>query len=256
MSELSNTFIITINRRLLPVIVFSVLSFNFVFAKDIEGDIRVSDIRQTKLKLWRTDVYAFGTWSGYKDGSLWTANNNIGNGSSDCYINFIELGAGVDLYKDRGFLLEGNIGYSYGSLAYSRELFPSSNVRTHWITFDANISHTYVLDGMFYGGIKSSVFLGSSINNSDSYSFEGFYDDCFNRATFIPYFGFRLRFQYIKFDARIGGQVVPYLNANKIAYHNMHKTHINGLYFEIRLGVRLFSTSNPSRPVNSLFSRW
>lgn len=254
MLELSNTFITTTIRKHLLAIVLTVLTSTSVFAQNIGSDIHVGDIQQAKLKQWRTDVYAFGTWSSNKNGTLWTANNNTGKDKSDCYLSFIELGVGGDFYKDRGFLLEGNVGYSYGSLAYTRDLFPSSNVKTHWVTFDANLSHTLLLDGMFYGGVKSSVFMGSSINNTDNYSFEGFYDDCFNRATFIPYFGFRLRFQYIKFDARIGGQVVPYLNANKIAYHNMHKTHVSGLYFEIRLGVKLFSTSNPSRPVNTLFS--
>lgn len=254
MLELSNIFTITTIKRCLFSIITFVVPFIFPFAQETENDIHVGDIQQSTIKRWRTDVYAFGTWSSKENRNLWTANNNTGKDKLDCYLSFIELGVGVDLYKDRGFLLEGNLGYSYGSLAYVRNLFPPSNVKTHWVTFDANISHTLLLDGMFYGGIKSSVLIGSSINNSDNYSFEGFYDDCFNRATFIPYFGFRIRFQYIKFDARIGGQVIPYLNANKIAYHNTHKTYVDGVYLEIRLGIKLFSTSNPSRPLNYLFS--
>lgn len=254
MSELSNIFITTRSKRLLTAILIFALPFNISLAQDIESVVKVGDIQQTILKLWRTDVYAYGTRNSYRNSKLWTANNNVGKDNSDCYISFLGLGFGADLYKDRGFLLEGNIGYSYGSIAYSQKLFPSSNVKTHWMTFDANISHTIIYDGMFYGGVKSSVYLGGSINNADNYSFEGFYDDCFNPATFIPYFGFRLRFQYIKFDVRIGSQVVPFLNTNRIAYHNMHKTYVNRLYFELGLGVRLFSTSNPSRPVNTLFS--
>lgn len=243
----------TINRFLI-IILLSAFSVSDVMAQEDESTIEVRPLTDTSIKKWRTDVYAFGTWSSIKHGSLWTANNNIGKGNSDCYLSLAELGVGADINKDRGFLLEGNLGYSYGSLAYSRSLFPGSNVGTHWVTLDANISHTLLLDGMYYGGIKSSVFLNSNVNNTDGYSFEGFYDDCFNRITFTPYFGFRLRFQYVKFDARIGGHIVPYLNANKIAYHNMHKTHLDGLYFEVRLGVRLFSTSSPSRSVNTLFS--
>lgn len=253
MSELSNTFTIMIIKRKIFLCISCLLSLGTMYAQENNGEIHVNDIQESTLKRWHTDVYTFGTWSGYKNGNLWTANNSTVN-TSDCYLNFIEIGVGADVYKDKGFLVEGNIGYSYGSLAYTRDLFPSSNVRIRWITFDANISHTVLLDGMFYGGIKSSVFIGDSINNADNYSFEGFYEDCFNRATFIPYFGFRFRFQYIKFDARIGDQVVPYLNANQIAYHNMHKTHVDGLYFEIRLGVKLFSTSSPSKSINTLFS--
>lgn len=239
-------------KRILYIII-TLFAHISVSAQVLDGHVEVKPLSPTLINKWRTDVYAFGTWSGYKNGNLWTANNNTGKDKSDCYLNFTELGVGVDLYKDRGFLFEANIGYTYGSIAYTRNLFPSSNVSSHWITFDANISHTFFLDGMFYGGIKSSLFIDSSIKNSDNYSFEGLYDDCFNVATFIPYFGFRLRFQYIKLDARVGGQFIPYLNANKIAYHNMHKTYVDGLYFEIRFGVRLFSTSNPSRPVNKLF---
>lgn len=239
-------------KKLLYTLIILLAHMN-VSAQVSDGYVQVNPLSTTLINKWRTDVYAFGTWSGYKDGTLWTANNNTGKDKSDCYLNFTELGVGVDLYKDHGFLFEGNLGYSYGSLAYTSNLFPSSNVGSHWITFDANISHT-LLDGMLYGGIKSSLFIDSSVNNTDYYSFEGLYDDCFNIATFIPYFGFRLRFQYIKLDARIGGQIVPYLNANKIAYHNMHKTYINTLYFEVRFGVKLFSTSNLYRPINKLFS--
>ncbi|MCQ2297557.1 MAG: hypothetical protein MJZ51_02930 [Bacteroidales bacterium] len=239
----------TIKSHLL-VLGFIVLSFNITYAQDNKCTIHIDDIQQSILKTWRTDIYIWGMWSSIKNGTLWTASNNIGKERSDCYFNFIEFGVGTDLYKDYGILLEGNIGYSYGSLAYTRDLFPSSNVKTHWITLDANISYG---ESEFYGGVTSSVFLRSSINNSDNYSFEGFYDDCFNRVTLAPYCGFRLRFQYLKFDARIGGQTISFLNANRIAYHNMHKTHVNGLYFELRLGVRLFSTSNPSRPINNLF---
>lgn len=243
----------TINRLLL-ILILSVFSEMLVIAQGRESTIEVAPLSATSINKWRTDVYLFGTWSSNKNANLWTANNNIGKSKSSVYQNLIEVGVGADFYKERGFLIEGNLGYLYGSLANSKSLFPGSNVSSHWITLDANISHTLLLDGLFYCGVKSSMFLTSSVNNTDSYSFEGFYDDCFNRMTFIPYFGVRLRFQYVKFDARIGGQVVPYLNANQIAYHNMHKTHVDGLYFEIRLGVRIFSTSSPSRPVNKLFS--
>lgn len=242
----------TINRFVV-LFLLSVFTTSKVMAQKNKTTIEVQPITESSIKKWRTNVYTFGSWSSIKHGSLWTANNNTGEGNSDCYFSLAELGISTDIYKDRGLFIEGNLGYSYGSLAYSRSLFSSSNVSTHWITLDANLSHTLLLDGLFYGGVKSSLFLNCTVNNTDDYSFEGFYDDCFNRVTFTPYSGFRLRFQYVKFDVRIGGHIVHYFNVNKIAYHNMHKTYLDGMYFEVRLGVRLFSTSNPSRPVNSLF---
>lgn len=240
-----------INRILFTLMLL--ISYVNLIAQNMENTIHVDPLNASSIKKWRSDIYTFATWSGYKNGNLWTANNNTGKEKSDCYLNFTEIGAGIDFYKDYGFLFESNIGYTYGSLAYTRSLFPESNVGSHWITLDANLSHTQ-LNGLFYAGVKTSLFVGSEINNNDNYSFEGFYNDCFNSVTFFPYFGFRLRLQYIKIDARIGDQVVPYLNANKLAYHNMHKSYVNNLYFEVRLGVKLFSTSNPSRPINTLFS--
>lgn len=224
------------------------------FAQGQKDDVPIEPLQTTSIYKWRTDIYVSGSWCGYKNGNLWTANNNIGKEKSECYLNFTDLCIEVDCYRDRGFYFEGSVGYTCGTIAYTRSLFPNSGVRSHWITFDANISHIILLDGLFCGGIKSAKFVGSYVNNIDYYSFEGLYDDCFNSLTFVPYFGFRLRFQYIKFEAKIGGQVVPFLNANKIAYHNMHKTYVDGLFFEVKLGIKLFSTSNPSRPVNYLFS--
>lgn len=240
-------------NRLLYTWMLLIVCLN-VSAQGTEDNIHIEPFNTTSINKWRTDLYLSGSWHGYKDSNLWTANNNTGKDKSNCYLNFTELAIGVDLSKDHGLIFEGNVGYTYGSLAYTRALFPSSSVGSHWISFDVNVSHLAFLDGMMYGGIKSSLFAGSRINNNDNYSFEGFYDDCFNSATFIPYVGFRLRFQYIKLDLRVATQVVPYLNANKIAYHNMHKTYVDGLSVELRLGVKLFSTSNPFRHVNNLFS--
>lgn len=240
--------------RWFSLLVILILPINMGYAQKNDRVIHVNPCSPTSVNKWRTNLYLYGTWSSNKYGNLWTANNNTGKEQRNSHYNLAELGLGVDFYKDRGFFFEGNLGYSYGSLSYTRRLFPTSDVKTHWITMDANISHTFLLDGMFYGGVKSNIFVGSSTNNTDYYTLEGFYDDCFNRATVIPYFGVRLRFQFIKLDFRIGGQAIPYLNANKIAFHNMYKTHVEGLYYELRLAIKLFSTSNPTKPVNSLFS--
>lgn len=239
-------------NRVLGILLIWIANLSAV-AHNKEGIVRIGPLTSTTVNVWRTDIYAYGAWTGYKNANLWTANNNTGKHHTEHYLNFIDIGFGVNLYKDRGFIFEGNIAYTHGELSYSRQLFPKTYVGSHWLTLDSNISHLFLLDGMFYGGIKSSVFMSSMTKNNDNFSIEGIYSDCFNLLTFFPYFGMRLRFQYIKLEARIGGQVVPYLNTNKIAYHNMHKTYVKGLYFEARLGVKLFSTSNPSRPVNKLF---
>lgn len=242
----------TINRLLLFFLMFLIWGIR-CFAQERDASVEIAPVTATKINKWRTEVYMFGAWNSLKNANLWTANNNIGKENADVYQTTLDFGVGGDFYKDKGLFLEGNIAYTRGTLAYSNAWFPRTNVTNHWITMDTNISYVAFLDGMFYTGVKSSYFLNSSVNNTDSYSFEGFYDDCFNRITFTPYFGIRVRFQYFKFDVRIGQHVVPYLNSNKIAYHNMHKTYVEKLYLEVKAGVKLFSTSNPSHPINTLF---
>lgn len=202
-------------------------------------------------RVWYADLYLYGSWWGYKNGNLWTAVNNTGATKTNCYITNADIGLSLDLYQRKAWFLEGNVGYSRLSLDNSRSLF-GAPITSHMLTLDANVGSSYF---ELYGlGVRSNFRLLTSHNNRQGNTFVGFYDDCFNDITVMPYFMMRLRFQYCKFSARVGYQWEPFLNANRIAYHNMHKTFVGRLYYELQFAVRLFTTSNPNRHVNSLLS--
>lgn len=224
-----------------------------IHANNKEADIQIYEPTHSNLSPLRNEMYIFGTW-GYNDYKyLYTANNHSTlKERSVPYLTFYELGIGIDTYKDRGFIVEGNLGYAYGSLAYSKSPFVKSRVQSHWLTFDTNITNVYMLNGMLFLGLKSSFFLNSSIKNTDNYALEGLYNDCFNSVTFTPYLGIKYKLQNFKLEGRAGWHVIPYLDADKIAYHNMYKTSVSGFFIEFKLSLRVFTTSYPSRPINSV----
>lgn len=202
-------------------------------------------------RVWYSDLYLYGSWEGYKNGNLYTAINNIGAAKSDCYITNADIGISLDVYQRKGWFLEGNAGYSRLTLDNTKSLF-GAPITSHMLTLDANVGTSYF---ELYGiGVRSNFRLFTSHNNQQGNTFVGFYDDCFNDITVMPYFMMRLRFQYCKFSARVGYQWEPFLNANRIAYHNMHNTFVDRFFYELQFAIRLFTTSNPNRHVNSLFS--
>ena len=89
---------------------------------------------------------------------------------------------------------------------------------------------------------KEKKALLTKIKNNDHFSYEGLYSDCFNHISFCYYVGFNVRFTRLKLEARIGSYLVPQFSPEKISYHNMTKTHVDGSYFEIRVYYRIFTT--------------
>lgn len=234
-------------KRRLIFLFFTLLSCD-IFAQELEHVISIDTIVPSSYNKWRTNIYTSGSWSQYRNAKYGSHYNNTGKGFSRYYQGNLCFDIGADIYKDRGMFFEGNVGYTRSSIGFSKNMFSGENMICHWASIDINISHIAALDGMLNVGIKSSLLLTSSTPNTKNMLFEDFQSDCFHRCSLTPYVGARFRLQYFKFDIRIGGQAIPYLNINKIA-----KTRINKLYFEVRLGVKIFSSSNPSRPVNTLF---
>lgn len=209
----------------------------------------IREITSTALNPWRTDLYVYASWSMNKHGNLLQNDINAAFHGSELYMGLYEVGIRTDYKKDKGLFLEGSLGYMFGSLAYFRSPFETPNVRSHWITFDLNASLTKIMDGLFFIGVKSDVFLNSSNNRAADYAILGIYDDCFNPATLFPYLGVRMSIRNIRLDGRIGYQVVQYLNPNKVACHTMTKSAVSPLYFEVGIGLRLFTNSNKSKTV-------
>ena len=199
----------------------------------------VRPISQTVLNPLQADLFLYASWGTSKNGNLWTATNNVRNKDMDVYGTYLDAGFEVELFKQKlnAIRLGASLGYKYEVYAYNKSLSNNSGVYSHWLTADLDFNISY-----FNVGVKSDIFLSSNIKNNDHFSYEGLYSDCFNRMSLCYYVGANIRFTRLKLEARIGSFLKPQFSPEKISYHNMNKTYVNGLYFEIRAFYRIFTT--------------
>ncbi len=197
----------------------------------------VTPLSQSTLNPIQADIFVYAAGGTSKNGNLWTATNYIND--KDVYGTFVDLGLKAELYKQKlnGIRLGTSFGYKYQVYAYDKSLSGNSGVYSHWLTADLDFCLSY-----FNAGFKSDIFLSSKIKNNDHFSYEGLYSDCFNHISFCYYVGLNVRFTRLKLEARIGSYLVPQFSPEKISYHNMTKTHVDGSYFEIRVYYRIFTT--------------
>ena len=197
----------------------------------------VTPLSQSTLNPIQADIFVYAAGGTSKNGNLWTATNYIND--KDVYGTFVDLGLKAELYKQKlnGIRLGTSFGYKYQVYAYDKSLSGNSGVYSHWLTADLDFCLSY-----FNAGFKSDIFLSSKIKNNDHFSYEGLYSDCFNHISFCYYVGLNVRFTRLKLEARIGSYLVPQFSPEKISYHNMTKTHVDGSFFEIRVYYRIFTT--------------
>jgi len=203
-------------------------------------DGHVEPIRQTRLSAVQTDLSAYMSGGFSKCANLWTA-NNFAMSDKKLQTTFLDVGAAVEVYntKFKWVRFNGSLGYKYQ--VYSYKMGTNSGVYTHWLTLDANTTFKIFYMG-FAAGVKSDIYLNSRIKNNDHFTYEGLYGGCFNDATFCCYGGFFLQYTRFKAEVRCGGYIVPQLNPQRISYYNMNKTYVDGLYFEVRVLYRIFTT--------------
>lgn len=214
----------------------------------------ITNIRQTSLNPWRSELYVTASWSMNKHGDLLPKDINAAHHGSAMYMGMYELGLRYDLKKDKGPFFEASVGYLLGTLGYTLNPVEKPTVLSHWISLDANYSDTRLINGIIFVGVKSNVFIKSSNIRSGNFSILGIYDSCFNPATFFPYLGVRFDIGVFRLDGRIGYQVVEYLNPNKVALHTMTKSAVSPLYFEFGIGIKLFTNSNKTRSIEYIKS--
>lgn len=238
MCALLNMYIITTNvigRRFLLIIPFIIMSIGNLNAQEKE----VQPLCKSSLNPLQSDVFLYFAGGKSKHGNLWTANNNINNKDYEMNGTFFNVGIGTEIYKTKQdkIRLGGFVGYKYEVYGYNKKLFNDSGIYSHWLSTDLNVTYSYL-----GAGVKSDIFLDSKIKNNDHFTYEGLYSNCFNSTTFCYYCSFNLRFTNFKFEARFGSYLKPQFNPDKISYHNLNKTHVNGLYWEFKLYYRIFST--------------
>lgn len=200
----------------------------------------VNPLSENTLNPIQADVFIYGSGASHKYGSLSTAVNNYSNNNYGIYGTHFDIGIKTELYKQKlpSLRLGASLGYKYNVYAYDRNIFNKYGVHSHWLSPCIDFSYSY-----FSIGFKTDIYLYSHIENSDNHSYEGLYNDCFNRMSFIYYVGFNIRFTQFKIEAKIGGFFKPQLNPQRLSYHSMNKTYLDGSYFEMGLYYRIFTTS-------------
>lgn len=236
----SNMFIIMIKtrNRLFAFPIALVLMFlNPCNMMAQENNVR--PLSQTVLNPLQAEVFIYASGGTSKNGNLWTATNNIRNKDMDVYGTYFDAGLEAELFMQKlnAIRLGASLGYKYEVYAYNKSLSNNSGVYSHWFTADLDFNISY-----FNAGIKSDIFLSSKIKNNDHFSYEGLYSDCFNRMSLCYYVGANIRFSRLKLEARLGSYLKPQFSPEKISYHNMNKTYVDGFYFEIRVYYRIFTT--------------
>lgn len=246
MLELLNTYIIKSRNKFAFIFFVTILISNAVFAQDTT--FVIPSLYSTQLKHNTFEVYLYGAASYQGRANLWTAINN-GLHRKDGEEWYIDVGATLETSWSNvnGLHLCSSVGYKRVKYNYVDEVIWNNGVVSDWLSLEVNCDY-YI----FCVGVKSDVLLNSTMTNHNEFSYVGFYPNSFNKITFCPFAGMQFRFTKFKIEGRMGYYVAPYLNIKKIALHNFYTTHYDGLYWEVRLSARIF-TSGTKIMSRSLF---
>ena len=223
--------------RTIFIITFLLLTY---VARLNAQQLEIISVRQSIIKPVLTNIFFYVSGSRENQSSLRTSSNNVFN-KKDTYSKYIDFGTGIELYREPSiFQFFSSVGYKYESLSYDKSLFISEGVDSHWLSTDIKAEVSYL--GV---GIKSDFFINSKVRNSDNFSYNGIYSDCFNKVSVCGYIAAQIRFTRLKFEVRVGSYIIPHINPDKIAYYNLTKTYVNGMYLDFRINYRIFTTGNP-----------
>lgn len=155
------------------------------------------------------------------------------------YSNCFNIGAKTDFYfqKLKSIRVGPSLSYKNNHFSYQKGFFQSSGIQSHWLTADLNLSVWYM-----NVGVASDIFLSSKTTSPDHYSYVGIYSDCFNRASLYSYLGFNIRFTRFQIEGRMCFSHIPQLNPDKISQANLVSTTVDGLFYNIGISYRLFTT--------------
>lgn len=231
-------------RILFLMFVFTFLSFIKLNAQDRDVVI-IEPLKYSSAIKWKTDVFVYGLGGSTKNGSLYTATN--GNLSTmtdyDIYNTFMDFGISTSFYRNRLLRYNASVGYMYSRYAINRGI-RDGGFNSNWITLDLSISVQLGYGLFINGGLKGNLFLSGSNTPSGEFQYLGLNNDCYNKFSNNWYVGAAYNIKFIKLEFKFGSYMAPLLNANKIAYYNLGKTHVEGLFFEFGLGVKIFSTAS------------
>lgn len=197
----------------------------------------VKPLKESNTKSHIVECYASISGNSVKQSSLWTAGVNVLG--KDYYSTQIFAGVGGNYIFGSGMVLNLDLGYNYERIAFDRSIIPASGVLSH--RMNINVSLMYLCLG---AGVKTGFFLGSNTKSTSFETFNGLFDECFNKASVAWFICAEYRFSILVLKGKVGSYIVPNLNVDKIAYYNMHKTRVDCTFFEVGLAFRIFSTKN------------
>lgn len=233
-----NMFITIIDRLQCVRLLYAVSLLMFTLRLPAQENV-VTTLLPMKLDPLQVEVFTYVGGGSTQNGSLWTANNFVFGGDKDVYGTYLDVGLGGELYKSRFnyIRIRATIGYKREKYAYNKSISDNSGVYSDWFSTDVNAIASFL--GV---GLKSNIFMGSKIKNKDNFTYEGLYSDCFNKMALCGYISWNLRLTRLKMEARVGFFFKPQFSPERISYHNMEKTYVNGFYFEVRAYYRIFTT--------------
>lgn len=221
----------------------------------------VQPLSETKKCPVTFNLWGYGMGARTKHANLWTA-NNPSYVSNKLYCTYWDAGLSFDIARrprnlssasknkftnnelmNIVYTLHTSLGLGYRYEAYAFQSSGQEKLLTgivqHRLTCEANVKYY-----LFTLGLTTDFLLKSVRKDQGDFSHIGLYDDCFNRTTFRWYLGIYFPVSFIELEGRVGWYIVPQLDVNKFAYHNMNTGHWDGFYWELRLAFRLFTTGH------------
>lgn len=208
----------------------------------------VAELKMTQTKPMITNVFVYGAGGREEHGNWWTAANSLYNGK-DIYGKYSDIGAGVEIYRGKGWLqVSGSLGYKYQNYGYDKKFISDSGIDSHWLSTEIKAEVSYLGTGF-----KSDIFLHSNTRSTNNFDHNGIYPDCFNPMTLCWFIAMQAQFTRLKVEGRCGTYIVPHINPSKIAYYNLSNTNVDGLYLEVKLSFRIFTTGSPFNAPIAIF---
>ena len=232
---------------ILNILLF-ILMFCSVSVNAQDNRLEISPIEKSTVALWNMDISIYGNVS-WKGKTIQTATNYFDYYNKQRTINqqLLNIGLEFDLYKNIMSHYIIGFGYGYNHLLFNSSLFTSTGIFTHWL----NLNAKYVLS-FFEAGVEVGGYLGGTEKSNNSKDVTGINPNCYNRIHLKPFIGAMYPFQRLKVEARLGWEVVPMLDADRIAYNNLAHTETNNFCFEIGLTYCIFRSMKYSKSNNPM----
>lgn len=230
-------------RYIILVLLISVmpLSYSTLYAENTEA-VTIKDIKSTKRSPWVTNVFVYGFWLSGEVNKICTAFNP--HGRVNTYVSAANIGVSAEFKKGFWISILTNLGYEKSRYDIDRKLSFENGIISDWLTFDAAISSSIASGLSYCSGFQGKLLLASRNISRPEVCYDGIPFGCYNRVAFNWFFGAELSFHYVSLCGRVGVDIVPMLNPDKIPYYNLTaaSSRIGGFNFALGAKFRIFTT--------------